>query len=161
MAEMYNQFLQIYLKYRYQNQRSWYESREKEYRAANEQVITWKAILIGLTTLVSTLAATRVFGLQNIWSILAVLLPALSTALAAYDGLYAFSRHAKLYHDAALQLQRARGKAPDIQSGITSDEFSRQVAQFVEESENILRLEQGQWGQLVSQIEPVEPPSNE
>ncbi len=150
------EFLDIYLKYRYMDQRGYYERREKEFRAANEEVITWKVILIGLTTLVSALAAILLAdAIQKVLAILAVALPALATALAAYDGLYGFGRHAKLYHDAAVELQSIRGKVPPSGAG-TIQECTQALNNFVNAAESIMQTEQGQWGQLGSQPEQAE-----
>jgi hypothetical protein len=41
-----------------------------------------------------------------VWAVLAAVLPALTTALAAFAGLYAFERIGKLYGDAAKNLRR-------------------------------------------------------
>lgn len=159
MSNGQKQFLEIYLNHRFHDQRVWYESRNNEFSTANEQVITWKAILIGLTALVSFMAALPIIeGLENLWAILAVALPALSTALAAYDGLYAFDRQAKLYRDAAIELQRIRGTAPDRRTDLTEAEYSRKLTEFVNEAESIMQLEQGQWGQLMSALERAEAP---
>jgi hypothetical protein len=97
-------------------------------------------------------------GLKTLWAVLAVVFPALFTALSAYNGLYAFERQAKLYHDAANALLRARADAPDLKPGITGADYRQALSAYVNKVESILRREQGQWGQLTSEIEPIEPP---
>ncbi len=156
MNNRQQEFLDLYMKYRLQDQRQYYENREKEFRAANEQAITWKAILIGLTSLVSFLTTlTMGEGVQKSLSVLAVVLPALVTALAAYDGLYGFDRQSKIYRDAAVKLQQMRGKAPAIRPE-TPEDCTQALNDFVNSTEGILQAEQGQWGQLSGQPEPPE-----
>ncbi len=156
MNNRQQEFLDLYMKYRLQGQREFYESREKEFSTANEQVITWKAVLIGLTALVSFLTTLAIAQtVQKSLSILAVALPALATALAAYDGLYGFDKQAKVYGDAAVKLQRIRGKAPIIRPETTED-CTLALNDFVTATEGILQAELGQWGQLSSQQEQPE-----
>ena len=92
---------------------------------------------------------------------LAVIFPGLSTALSAYDGLYAFERQAKLYRDAANAVHRARADAPDLKQGLTETDYRRALSAYVYEVESIFRQEQGQWGQLINEIKPAEPPKAE
>jgi hypothetical protein len=53
----------------------------------------------------------RPWGWDETWSALAAILPAISTALAAYVGLYAFEQQSKIYGDAARRVLRARRAA--------------------------------------------------
>jgi hypothetical protein len=90
---------------------------------------------------------------QEVFAILAAILPAFSTALAAYAALYAFDRHTKLYTDAARSLRRM--EAPDLKRATTS-EASELIALYVDQVEQVFRTEQGQWGQLASEAQPSE-----
>ena len=93
-----------------------------------------------------------------LWSILAVAFPAFSTALAAYNGLYAFERQAKLYGDTANALLRADADSPDPMVAVDDEVFAAAVIAHVQQVEQILGGEQAQWGQLVGEIKPVAPP---
>jgi hypothetical protein len=54
------------------------------------------AVFMVSTAAVAALASANVAGLRSLWSILAVAFPALSTALSAYNTLYAFDATIKL-----------------------------------------------------------------
>jgi hypothetical protein len=111
-----------------------------------------------LTAFAASLAAANIGGLQTLWSILAVVFPALSTGLSAYNGLYAFERQAKLYGDAANALLRATADSPDLKPTMEATAFAVAVSAHVQQVEQILSGEQAQWGQLIGEIKPVTPP---
>lgn len=161
MSERDEQFLDLYQQYRFEDQRGWYKSRRAEFEAAYSEVITLIGLLMVLAATVAALAVANVGELKTLWAVLAVVFPALSTALSAYNGLYAFERQAKLYRDAANMMHHARADAPDLKSGITEAGYRRALSAYVNKVEGILRKEQGQWGQLISEIEPIEPPTAE
>jgi hypothetical protein len=71
--------------------------------------------------------------------------------------LYAFDRQAKLYDDAARSLHRLARQADDLNESVT-DARPEVVAAHAIAVEDVLRREQGQWGQLASEIELVTPP---
>jgi hypothetical protein len=157
MSASSRQYFALYRQYRYEDQRSFYEKRQKEFEAARDEVIWLTAVSMVLTAGVSALAAANIGGLHVLWSILAVAFPAFSTALAAYNGLYAFERQAKLYGDAANALLRADADSPD--PNLPDDAvFAAAVIAHVQQVEKILGGEQAQWGQLIGEIKPVTPP---
>jgi hypothetical protein len=158
MSENTQQYFDLYRQYRYEDQRSFYEKRQKEFEAARDEVIWLTAVLMVLTAGVSALAAANIGGLHVLWSILAVALPSFSTALAAYNGLYAFERQAKLYGDAANALLRADADSPDPKVSVDDAVFAAAVIAHVQQVEQILGGEQAQWGQLIGEIKPVTPP---
>ncbi len=160
MNEHDKQFLDLYQKYRYEDQKNWYEGRRVEFEAARDQVITLNVALMGLAAAAAVLAAADVFRLKALWAVLAVIFPVLSTAISAYDGLYAFERQAKLYQDAFNALLRVRADAPDLKQGITEAGYRSALSAYVNQVEAVSRREQGQWGQLMSEIKPSEPPDN-
>lgn len=84
-------------------------------------------------------------GRQDYFAILAVALPALSTALAGYGALYAFEQQRKLYLDALRALREADTVEP---AG---------PAAYAEAVEEILAREQAQWGQVVGEIKLTGP----
>jgi SMODS and SLOG-associating 2TM effector domain 1 len=149
------QFLVLYQRHRFEDQQRWYDQRRAEFDAAHSQVVTLTAGLMVLAA--AALASADVGGLKLLWSVLAVVFPGLSTALAAYNGLYAFEQQAKLYRDAANTLLRAGADVPTVQRGLAETGYRDALRVYIEQTEGIFRREQGQWGQLVSEIKPIEP----
>lgn len=158
MTERAKQYLALYRECRLEDQRRFYEGRQKEFETARDEVIWLTAFLMVLTAGAAALAAGNIGKLQELWSILAVVFPALSTALVAYDGLYAFERQAKLYGDAANALLRARADSPDLKPPMDDAAFEAALSAHVQQIELILAGEQAQWGQLIGEIKPVELP---
>lgn len=161
MTERDQLFLALYRKHRFEDQRAFYDSRRREFETARDQVLWLTTVFMVLTAAVAALASANVGGLKLLWSILAVAFPALSTALSAYNGLYAFERHAKIYGDAANALLRARADSPDLKPPMDDAVFQEALGAHVEQVEQILRNEQSQWGQLIGEIKPAaRSPSN-
>jgi hypothetical protein len=161
MREHDQQFLGLYQRHRFQDQRTFYDSRRREFEAARDQVLWLTTVFMVLTAAVAALASANVGGFRSLWSILAVAFPALSTALSAYNALYAFERQAKIYGDAANALLRARADSPDLKPPMDDAAFQEALRAHVEQVEQILRNEQAQWGQLIGESKPVAPsPSN-
>jgi SMODS and SLOG-associating 2TM effector domain 1 len=154
------QFLALYGKHRFQDQRDFYDSRRREFAAARDEVLWLAAVFMVLTAAVAALASANVGGLKWLWSTLAVAFPALSTALSAYNAFYAFERQAKIYGDAANALLRARADSPDLKPAMDDAAFEKALSAHVEQVEQILSNEQAQWGQLIGEIKPVEAPSS-
>lgn len=132
----------LYLAHRLDDQQGWYERRAAEFRRAGSQLSTVTGVLLAAAAVTGALAGGGV-GARALWAVLAIVVPALATAVSAYEGLFAFERHAKIYADAAAALRRLRrdASAPD------------QAGALVDQVEGVLRKEQGQWGQLVAEIE--------
>ena len=101
-----------------------------------------------MSAAVGFIAGLDVTG-KLVWAILAAILPAVTTVLSAYEGLYAFERIAKLYRDAARNLRRV--EAPDLSRAV--DEAAA-VARYVDEVERVFTNERGQWGQLAVEAPP-------
>lgn len=160
MRERDQQFLALYRKHRFDDQCAFYDSRRREFEAARDQVLWLTAVFMVLTAAVAALASANVGGLKSLWSILAVAFPALSTALSAYNALYAFERQAKIYGDAANALLRAHADSPHLRPTMDDAAFQEALRAHVEQVEQILRTEQAQWGQLIGEIKPVEAPSS-
>ena len=158
MSEREKQFLNLYRKYRYEDQQRYYESRLPELEAARNQVITLNIAFIVAAAVAAVLASVSAGEWKLFWAVLAVIFPVLATALSAYEGLYAFERQAKLYRDAVDALYRARVAAPDLKPGLTEADYHDALNAYVNEVESIFRREQGQWGQLINEITLSEPP---
>jgi hypothetical protein len=152
VSEHSSQLLGYYRKYRVDDQLGFYAGRTDLFDRAAGQGLAVSAMLLGLASAVGALAGTRV-GWTEVWSAASAILPAVSTALAAYLALYAFDQQSKLYSDAVRAVQAAVRPMPDPnfrQGGRLPEES---VADFVEKVEGAFRKENAQWGQLTSQIQ--------
>jgi hypothetical protein len=136
--------VRLYVTHRVEDQQRWYESRAAKYTRAGAGLSAVSGTLLAAAAVVGALAGGEV-GAPALWAALAVVVPALATAVAAVEGLYSFGRRAKIYGDAAGALRRLRRDAPEAER-VGTDAFVDQV-------EGVLRKEQGQWGQLTSEIE--------
>lgn len=161
MSTREEQFLKCYQKDRFTDQRVWYLKRIAEFQAARNQAIILTSILIGCAGIASVLAAANVLGWREWWVLLAVFFPASATAFAAYDRLYAFEQQAKLYQDAARALLRVQKLQPRWREGVTQEDYREMINLYVLETEAVFHREQGQWGQLINQVRPAEPPGGE
>jgi hypothetical protein len=145
MSSRQQQFLEVYRQARVEDQRGYYEHSAAKSEAAHRQLLLASAMLFGASGAVALLAGIEVPG-KLVWAIFAAVLPAITTALSAYDGLYAFERVTKLYRDAARNLRRVQPP------GIAVDEQTA-VMRYVSEVERILDKERGQWGQLAAEAQ--------
>lgn len=146
--------LKFYQQARIEDQLKFYRDRRDLFDRATGQGLAISATLLGFAAAVSALAGTTV-GWVKVWSALAAILPAVSTALAAYLSLYAFEQQSKIYGDARRAVLAASRPLPDLNpphnhAGPAPEE---NVADLVKRVEGALRQEQGQWGQLTSQIQ--------
>jgi hypothetical protein len=139
------QFLELYRQARVDNQLDYYEGTAKRFERAHNQLLLLSSVVFGVTGAVALVAGLDVPG-KAVWAVIAAVLPAVTTVIAAYQGLFAFERVAKLYRDAARKLRRIQ---PPPVTGTT--EASPAFAAYVAEVEGIFEREQGQWGQLVSE----------
>jgi SMODS and SLOG-associating 2TM effector domain 1 len=145
VSDRTRQFVEVYRASRVENQRDYYVRRAAEFEAAHRQLLLVSSLVFGLSSAVALVAGLDVPG-KLVWAILAAVLPAITTALAAFEGLYAFERVAKLYGDAARNLRLV--EAPEL-SGSTDE--SATVAAYVNQVEAIFVRERGQWGQLMAE----------
>ena len=155
MSSREQEFLEVYKRARVDDQRSYYERSAAQSEAAHRQLLLTSAVLFGVSGAVAVLSGTDVAG-KLVWAILAAILPAITTALSAYDGLYAFERITKIYRDAARNLRRVQ--VPPSQGRDAHEEISG----YVNRIEQILAQERGQWGQLAEEArskpgEPLKP----
>ena len=148
MSDRVEQFVEVYRQARVENQRLYYEDRGKTFQAAHRQLLLTSSVVFGISAATGLIAGLDVPG-KLVWAILAAILPAITTVLSAYEGLYAFERIAKLYRDAARSLRRA--EAPNLAGAV--DEGAA-VVQYVAEVERVFTNERGQWGQLSVEAPP-------
>ena len=129
---------------------NYYGRTAAEYARASAQSVAVSAVLLSLTTLTGTLAGLDIGGNAG-WAIAAAILPALATALAAYDALFGFERVSKLFFDAIRSLRLI--EAPDLTEIADDAKAAKAVADYAEAVEAVLAKEQAQWGQLTAEIE--------
>lgn len=152
MSERNKELLRFYEANRINDQMKFYASRRTQFDRATGQGLAVSAVLLGFATAAGALAGTAT-GWTEGWSAIATILPAVSTALAAYLALYAFEQQSKIYGDAAHALQAASSRRPDPEAGRDGRTAEQNIAEYVLRVEGVFRREQGQWGQLTSQIQ--------
>jgi conflict system pore-forming effector with SLATT domain len=158
MSDRHQQFLNLYHAHRHKEQTGWYEGRCAEFERARRQAIYTAGILMLLTTITSIFATTGLLLPTWVWATLSVFFPAISTALTAYNSLFAFEQQLKLYKDAYRGLHRAEADAYKAQKSADEADYHKKIEAYVSQVEEIFRKERGQWGQLISEIKPVDPP---
>jgi len=159
MSDQQKQFLALYNACRHKDQAGFYRMRSEEFEKAHNQAIYVAAALMALTAITSYLTAANL--IEPKWAaVLGVFLPALSAALTAYNLLYSFESQSKLYRDALSALGEAEAIGYDAEQA-TEAEAEVKIAAYVNQVEEIFRKEQGQWGQLISEIKPAEAPKLE
>jgi SMODS and SLOG-associating 2TM effector domain 1 len=136
------QFVEVYRTARVEDQRRYYERAASGFEAAHRQLLLGSAVLFGISGTVAILSGLEIPG-KLVWATLAAVLPAITTAIAAYEGLFAFQRVAKVFRDAARNVRR-------IQPPAVEDTAAAQAAleAYVAEVEQVFERERGQWGQL-------------
>jgi hypothetical protein len=152
------QFLTLYQENRHKDQAGFYRARHTEFEKAHRQAIIMTGLLMFLASVASFLTTNPLFGETWMWAVLATVFPALSTALTAYNSIFAFEQQSKLYQDALSALHKAAANAYELQQATDEADYQSKLAAYVAQVEEILRREQGQWGQLISQLKPVEAP---
>ena len=157
MSQRNRDLLKFYAACRIDDQVNFYSDRSAQFDRATSQGLAVSAMLLGFSTAAGALAGTTV-GWATGWSAVATILPAISTALAAYVALYAFDQQSKIYGDALKALRAASRARPDPDSALEGQTPERNIAEYVERIEGIFSQEQGQWGQLTSQIQITDQP---
>jgi SMODS and SLOG-associating 2TM effector domain 1 len=151
MNQRTGQLVSFYREHRIDDQLGFYTRRRALFNRAADQALALAAVLLGFTTAVAALTGTNV-GPAWLWSILATVLPAGSTALAGYSSLYAFEQQSKIYGDAVRAAHAAARPVAD--PGPAAPRSPEQdAAELIKRVEAVFRQEQAQWGQLTSQIE--------
>jgi predicted trehalose synthase len=148
------ELLDFYQRHRIEDQVTFYRRRRDLFDRATGQALAVSATLLGFSSAVSALAGVG-DGWSTLWATLATVLPAVSTALAAFTALYAFEQQSKIYGDAIRAVHAASRQNREGEAGgdLPSEES---VAGLVQRVEGALRQEQAQWGQLTTQIQIVD-----
>lgn len=142
--------LELYRRCRLADQLEYYDERGSEFDAAVSQLGILSAIVLALGSTAAALAGAAVDG-TPVWAVLAAVFPAIATALAAFGSLYAYEQQAKIYADAAKALRRLDRTPPDLAA---EQDPAAAAHEFITTVEDVFRREQGQWGQLVSELRP-------
>jgi hypothetical protein len=151
MTRREQQFVQLFAKYRLDDQARWYSGRIDEYTKAKSQIVTLTGVLLFAAGAAGVLASFDVGGVRVAWAVVASIFSALSTALTAYDTLIGFDHTTKLYEDAVAAVDVLRADVPDARTLAPDDrEAQALVDDFVNRVEAVFRKEGGQWGQLIA-----------
>lgn len=138
------QFAEVYRQARVESQREFYDRRAKAFENAHRELLLISAIVFGIAGAAGVIAGLDFKG-AIVFAIIAAVLPAVTTAVTAYEGLFAFDRVAKMYRDAARNLRRIDPPAGGDPAA---------VAAYVEAVEHVFTSERGQWGQLAVESRP-------
>jgi hypothetical protein len=150
MSDRLRQALMLYRAARVDDQVDYYRRTSAEYDRAGAQSVALSAVLLSLTTLAGTLAGLEISGKLG-WAIAAAVIPAVSTAIAAYDAMFGFERVSKLFGDAIRSLRLV--EEPDLTGIADEAEAAAKVAAYAGAVESVLLKEQAQWGQLTAETE--------
>src|SRR5262245_1101947 len=134
--------LEIYQLCRIEDQLEYYGNRSDEYDRAISQLGSVLAAVLALGAASAALAGASV-GAHAVWAVMAAVLPAFATTLAAYGALYAFEHQAKIYTDAVKALRRIDRQPPDLAGAADPARAGRAS---VARADDIFRREQGQRG---------------
>jgi SMODS and SLOG-associating 2TM effector domain 1 len=148
------QFRALYKELRIADQQTYYGNRTEEYKRAHSQAMTVRYVLL-IAAAVAGLGGQLTAGTGRAGlGVVAALLAALAGALTAFEALIGFPQLAKLYNDAALNLAEAE---IDWDAARSDGDLGAQVDRV----ERIFRVENGQWGQLVTEHAPKTTPNTE
>jgi hypothetical protein len=135
---------ELYRQQRLDYQDNFYRKRISEF-TFNADVMIWiSAGLMGVSTIISSYSVVSDHAL---FAFITALLPAFAAAVSAFRSLYQWQRQAALYEDTWLALQQARLAMPD-EDFLQPGDYSRYFPQLVRQTEEVLRNEASQWGQL-------------
>ena len=141
---------QLYIRQRINYQDSFYRSRIAEFTFNADKMLWVSAGLMGISTVISSYS---VMADKAIFAFLTALLPAFAAAVSAFRSLYQWQRQASIYEDSWLALQQARLVMPD-EDYLEPGDYSRYFPQLVLQTEEVLRAEARQWGQM-EQVRPA------
>jgi hypothetical protein len=135
---------ELYLQQRLQYQDSYYQRRISEFTFNSDRMLWVSAGLMGISTVISSYS---VMADRPFFAFLTALLPAFAAAISAFRSLYQWQRQAQIYEDSWLALQQARLALPD-EDFIEMRDYPRYFPELVRTTEEVLRNEASQWGQL-------------
>ena len=137
---------ELYLRQRVNYQENFYRQCVEEFRFNSDLMLWSSALLMGVSTIVSSASIVT----DNVWpTFIAALLPAFAGVVTAFRSLYQWERQLSLYEQTLLALQQARLAMPD-QDFMQPGDHTRFFPELVQQTEEVLRNEASQWGQLES-----------
>ncbi len=150
----------LYLKYRINDQRDYYERRAEEYDNANGQLSGVTTFLLGIAAVAGVLGAAQAGISRAAWGVVAAVCSALVAAIAGWGTLIGFQQNAKLFHGASTALRKLGRPLENHPSDPAA------LLSTVVQVEEVLQSETGQWGQqltgsatqLASQLPPSAQP---
>jgi hypothetical protein len=145
----------LYLQQRLEYQDDFYQRRIAEFTFNSDRMLWFTAGLMGISTVISSYS---VVSDRPLAAFITALLPAFAAAISAFRSLYQWQRQAQIYEDTWLALQQARLAMPD-EDYIQTEDYKVYFPQLVRMTENVLRNEAGQWGQL-EHLLPDETPAS-
>jgi SMODS and SLOG-associating 2TM effector domain 1 len=134
------QALQLYMKYRFTQQESWYATRCEEYEAAQRQAAIWTGVLLVLAAAAAALGTADSFGERRVWAVAAAAAAALSAAVTSYASTYQFDTAAHGYRGTLDALGLLRPDEPGLDGGPDGD-----VGNYVGRAEEVLTSEVEHW----------------
>jgi hypothetical protein len=160
MSQREQLFWDLYHEQRHMNQLDWYQSRVEEFEKAQYQATILTIVLMTLAGVVSILGSVDLAGFAAGWGVLAVVFPVLATALSTYVSVFAFERQAKLYQDAIEGLNYVEVLQANARVNLPEAYYGAALKGYVGQVEDIFAREQGQWGQLISEIKGATLPGS-
>ncbi|MCL4239692.1 MAG: SLATT domain-containing protein [Anaerolineae bacterium] len=135
---------QLYIQQRINMQDGFYRRRIAEFTFNSDKMLWVSAGLMGISTVISSYS---VIADKAFYAFVTALLPAFAAAVSAFRSLYQWQRQATIYEDTWLALQQARLAMPD-EDYLEPGDYSRYFPQLVYQTEEVLRREASQWGQM-------------
>ncbi len=132
--------LQLYMKYRFTQQESWYAGRCEEYEAAQGQAAICAAVLLILAAAAAALGTADSFGERRVWAVVAAAAAALSAAVTSYASTYQFDTVAHGYRGTLDALGLLKPDEPGLDGGPDGD-----VGNYVGRAEDVLTSEVEHW----------------
>jgi hypothetical protein len=148
------QFLQLYQRYRHEDQLSFYIQREEEFTQAKNQALWFSIGLIFIAALAGAFETVSSSWVKLLCLLVAAICPVLSTTVTGYSALYAFEQQAKLYRDALQNLEEIQAHLPIIQQAVRQGDIASHLDTYIQSVETVLRTERGNWGQLARHMKP-------
>ena len=135
---------QLYIQQRINMQDSFYRRRIAEFTFNSDKMLWVSAGLMGISTVISSYS---VIADKAFFAFVTALLPTCAAAVSAFRALYQWQRQATIYEDTWLALQQARLAMPD-EDYLGPGDYVRYFPQLVYQTEEVLRSEASQWGQM-------------
>jgi hypothetical protein len=145
---------ELYIQQRINYQDSYYQRRIAEFSFNSDKMLWVSAGLMGISTILSSYS---VLSDRSVYAFITVLLPAFAAAVSAFRSLYQWQRQAAVYEDSWLALQQARLAMPD-EDFLQPGDYARYFPSLVQRTEDVLRAEVSQWGQIEQGTSPDTPP---